>query len=328
MRVGVIGPMDLDSFADNVFDCLESMGIDAVHLGTPRPVFRLSKLSAAYDFAARALPAIDERVQSSLAKKAVEYECDLVISTQSEILPGTVADIRAAGIPIVLWFPDAVSNLGRQLMFAADYSRLYMKDPLLVERVGSVTGKSVAYLPEACNPRWHKPDEIPYGTKPGMVLAGNMYPTRVLLLNRLISAGVPLRLYGAGFPSWMPKGPAMNAYQNEFVVRSDKAQVFRQATAVLNNLHPSELTSVNCRLFEAAGSGAAVITEYRPALNDLFDVGSEVLAFSNFDELMGHWQDLASDPELGAKIGHAAAVRAVAEHTYQHRLRVILEDVA
>lgn len=328
MRVGVIGPMDPDSFADNILNCLLSMGVEAVHLGTPRPVFRLRKVAAAYDFAARALPALDERVQSALAKKAVEHECDLVVSTQSEILPGTVADIRAAGIPIVLWFPDHIANLGRQLMFASDYSRLYLKDPLLVERVSSVTGKSVAYLPEACNPHWHIPANNAYGTDPGMVLAGNMYPTRVLLLNRLAAAGVPLRLYGAGFPTWMPKGLAMAAHQKKFVVRAQKARAFRQATAVLNNLHPSELTSVNCRLFEAAGSGAAVITEYRPALDDLFEVGSEVLAFSTFDELIGHWRDLADDPELGAKIGDAAAARASAEHTYQHRLRAILEDVA
>lgn len=327
MRVGVIGPMDPDSFADNIFESIRSMGFEAHHLGTPRPAFKVNKASAAYDFAARAFPTIDERFQAHLAKKAVEWECDLVISTQSELMPSTVEAFRAAGIPIVLWFPDAVSNLGRQLMFASNYTRLYMKDPLVVERAAAVTGKAVAYLPEACNPRWHRPDGFEYGADPGMVLAGNMYPTRVLLLDRLSAANVPLRLYGSGFPSWMPKGPSFEAHQKKFIVREEKARTFRQATAVLNNLHPSEVASVNCRLFEAAGCGAAVITEYRPALDDLFDVGSEVLAFSTYGELLGHWQDLSDDPELGLKIGNAAATRAAAEHTYQHRLRAIFEDV-
>jgi spore maturation protein CgeB len=118
----------------------------------------------------------------------------------------------------------------------------------------------------------------------------------------------------------------MELYAKRSVFRQEKARTFRQATAVLNNLHPSEMASVNCRLFEATGSGAAVLTEYRDALPDLFDMGSEVLAFSRFDELMKHWNALVDDPELGTRIGDAAAKRALADHTYQHRLKVILTD--
>jgi spore maturation protein CgeB len=224
-----------------------------------------------------------------------------------------------------MWFPDHLANLDRQLMLMADYDRVYFKDPLLVERIRVLTDLPVAYLPEACNPHWHFPRGEP-GRVSEIVVAGNMYPTRVRLLDRLHADGIPLRLYGAGFSSWIPERPIMARHVGKSVVRQEKAEVFRSASAVLNNLNPSELTSVNCRLFEAAGCGAAVLCEGRPTLRDHFDVGRELLAFDTYDELRRHCVSLLADPSLGRGLGDAAAKRAHADHTYQLRLKSLLED--
>ena len=50
--------------------------------------------------------------------------------------------------------------------------------------------------------------------------------------------------------------------------------MFRSATGVLNTMHLSEVAGVNARLFEAAGCGAAVLTDFRPTIPDLFAVGT------------------------------------------------------
>ena len=97
---------------------------------------------------------------------------------------------------------------------------------------------------------------------------------------------------------------------------------------VLNNLHPAEIHGVNARLFEAAGCGAAVLTEFRPSLPELFEIGTELLAFSDFDELVSQAERLLDDPSLGAKLGDAAALRAHENHTHQKRLAVILEKLS
>lgn len=328
-RVGVIGPTDPDSFADNILDCLPDLGVEAVRLGTPRPEFRQRRLSAVYDFAARARPSLDARVQQQIVKRAGEAEVDIIVSTQSELLPETVQALRHQGARVALWFPDHIANLGRGLMFVAPYTRVYFKDPEVVERSSRLQGTPAAYLPEACNPHWHKPQDGQPGDEAGIVVAGNMYPTRAILLKRMVDNGFPLRLFGASFPSWLPQRAALAPlHAGRPVVRHEKARTFRRAQAVLNNIHPSELTSMNCRLFEAAGSGAAVLTEYRPTLDDLFDLDSEVLAFRSYDELQSQWKRLQDDPELGRQIGDAAAARAAADHTYQVRLARVLEDLA
>lgn len=294
-------------------------------LGMPRRAFKDRRLLAAQDFAARALPTLDDRWQLHIADKAIAAECDVVISVWGDLMPAAVNRMREAGITVALWFPDPISNLGRQIMFVSAYSRVYLKDPLLVERVGTITGASVAYLPEACNPHWHRSTAVA-GTTGKVVVVGNIYQTRALLLDRLVNDDVLLDVYGADPPVWLGERPWTAMHHHRSVLRQEKADVFRGAAGVLNNLHPSELSSVNCRLFEAASSGGAVLCEERSTLHDLFDVGVEVLSFSTYDELLKLARELIADPTMTARIGDAAATRAHAEHTYPHRLRTILED--
>ena len=63
------------------------------------------------------------------------------------------------------------------------------------------------------------------------------------------------------------------------VLREDKARAFRSAAGVLNAVHPAEVSRVSARLFEAAGCGAAVLTEFRSSISELFEPGKEVLVF-------------------------------------------------
>jgi len=241
-------------------------------------------------------------------------------------MPDIVRRLRRNGIKVAMWFPDSLLNMGRQLMLMSPYDAVFLKDPYLVKRLGAVLDLPLFYLPEACNPRWHRPLGTP-GTEPYLVIAGNMYPSRILLLERLLGHGIPLRLYGGGFPRWVGKTPLREVHAGRCVFGAEKARVYRSAVGVLNTLHPAEIEGVNARLFEAAGCGAAVLTEFRPVLPDLFAVGDEVLAFRDFDELLAHATRLLNEPALSAKIGDAAAARAYESHRYEKRLAVILEKL-
>ena len=218
-------------------------------------------------------------------------------------------------------------NMGRQLMLLAPYDAVFVKEPHLVDRLRPVLGLPLFYLPQACNPRWHRPLVAP-GTEPYLVIAGNMYPSRILLLERLLASGIPLKLYGAGFPRWVGETPLRAVHAGRPVFGEEKARVFRSAAAVLNTMHPAEINGVNVRLFEAAGCGAAVLTEFRPTVPDLFAVGDEVLAFRDFDELVDQARRLLREDGLSAKLGDAAAMRAHESHTYEKRLPVILEKLS
>jgi spore maturation protein CgeB len=143
-----------------------------------------------------------------------------------------------------------------------------------------------------------------------------------------MASGIPLRLYGGGFPRWVGDTSLRKVHAGRCIFQEEKARVFGSAVAVLNTMSLGEIDGVNARLFEAAGSGAAILTEFRPMLPELFDIGQEVLAFNDFDELLTQAEWLLSDSGQGAKLGHAAALRAHEEHTYEKRLAVILEKLS
>jgi spore maturation protein CgeB len=242
-------------------------------------------------------------------------------------MPSVVRDLRRGGVKVALWFPDALLNMGRQLMLLAPYNAVFVKEPHLVDSLGAMLDLPLFYLPQACNPRHHRPLATP-GTDPCLVMAGNMYPSRMRLLERLLAAGIPLRIYGPRFPRWAGPTPLREVHAGRSVFAAEKAQVFRSAAAVLNTMHPSEINGVNLRLFEAAGCGAAVLTEFRSTIPSLFSIGQEVLAYRDFDELVEQATRLLTEPGLGPKLGDAAAARAHADHTYDKRLAVILDRLS
>jgi spore maturation protein CgeB len=326
MRIGIVGPIWPDSFAANIVDSLTAMGHQPVSVGSTY-AFGNPYTSAAAVLVRNAVPALDERAQRRVLRAALDAGCEIVIVLEQRLMPEIVRQLGRNGIKVALWFPDSLLNLGRQLMLLSPYDAVFFKDPYLVRRLGAVLELPLYYLPEACNPRWHRPLTAP-GTEPYLVIAGNMYPSRIRLLERLLEHGIPLRLYGGGFPRWAGRTPLREAHAGHCIFGEEKARVYRSAAGVLNNLHPAEIEGVNARLFEAAGCGAAVLTEFRPALSELFAIGDEVLAFRDFDELLAQATRLLNEPELTAKIGDAAAARAHESHCYEKRLAVILEKLS
>jgi spore maturation protein CgeB len=326
LRIGVIGPVGPDYFADNVIDSLRHMGHSPIALGPATEIYRSRLANGIVSIAKGMLPSVDERAQRRISHAAQEAACELVVNIDQTLLPSTVRSLQRAGSRVALWFPDCVAQMHRQLVLLAPYDALFFKDPLLVERLRANLGLPVYYLPEACNPRWHRP-LVPAGTEPYLVIAGSMYPSRIKLLQRLIAKGIPLKIFGGPFPPWLGDTSLRKLHTGRLVFREDKARVFRSAAGVLNNLHPAEMASLNVRLFEAAGSGAAVLTEFRDALPGLFKVDHEVLAFRDFDELVDQATRLLSEAGLAARLGDAAAQRAHRDHTYEARLATIIATV-
>ena len=327
MRIGVVGRVEPDMFGANVIDGVRDVGHVAVPLGPAWASHRSKLTGRLAALSLQALPRLDQRAQRRIVRAAADAACEFVISVDAQLTQESVAGLRRNGAKVALWFPDAMANLGRALMLLAPYDALFFKEPHLVDRLRAMLDLPVYYLPEACNPRCHRP-VVPAGTEPYLVIAGNMYPSRVRLLERLIAKGIPVKAYGGAIPRWIADSPVRGIHAGYPIFAEEKARVFRSAAGVLNNLHPGEVAGVNVRLFEAAGSGAAVLGEFRPAIPDLFTVGEEILAFRDFDELVEQASRLLHEPGLTARLGDAAARRAHRDHTLGQRVATIIEKVA
>ncbi|WP_081438265.1 CgeB family protein [Pseudofrankia asymbiotica] len=326
LRVGVIGPIGGDSFAENILECLPGVGADPVALGPAFPQPASRPVAATLELLRRASDHAGLAYQRRLVAAAERAGINVVVSVDLNLLPATVRELRRRGVRVCMWFPDAVANLDRQRMLLGDYDALFFKDPLLARRLSDLLDLPAHYLPEACNPVRHRPPatapELPY-----VVFVGNMYSARARLIGQLLDHGVDVRIYGPAITRWLRDPWLVRQHAGRYVAGEEKAAVFRGAHAVVNALHPAEMQSVNCRLFEATACGGTVLCERREALPGLFDEDREVLAFSTFGELLDRIKWCADDRVAARAVGDAASRRSHVDHTYQHRLTELLEVV-
>lgn len=86
---------------------------------------------------------------------------------------------------------------------------------------------------------------------------------------------------------------------------------------------------IKARMFQAVGAGALALNDYMPELEELFDVGKEIVTFE-FGNIMEMREKLSwclKHESEGAKIARAGYERAHREHTYTARVGQILQKV-
>ena len=84
--------------------------------------------------------------------------------------------------------------------------------------------------------------------------------------------------------------------------------------------------SPSVRLFEAAASGAAIISDNWPGLDTFFRPGREILLPTDYREVLHFLTDLYEEDV--EDIGKAAQARVLAEHTSAHRAQQFEEEIA
>jgi spore maturation protein CgeB len=204
-------------------------------------------------------------------------------------------------------------------LLSKEWDFIFMKDLDAVLKFRRI-GLNAHLLHEAMNPAWHKP--IAKQVNEEIVVAGNFYGYRQFLVRELLQRGVRLVLYGGRLPRWIyPE--IRKIHTGRYVIREEKSRVFGEAMACLNSTQIIEGNSLNCRAFEIAGAGGLHLMEYKPIISECFEPRKEVLTFDSLDELMGHIERARMFPGEMEKIREAAARRALAEHTYKHRLETI-----
>jgi spore maturation protein CgeB len=186
-------------------------------------------------------------------------------------------------------------------------------------------GLNAHLLHEAMNPQWHRP--VSGAANGETAVVGNWYGYRQTLVRALSSRGVDVGLYGTPPPRWsLPE--VRQAHLRRYVVREEKSRVFGEALACLNSFQMGEGDSLNCRAFEVAGAGGLQLIEHRPAIAECFEPGKELLPFSTIEELLDDLSRARREPRWADGIRAAGARRALAEHTYRHRIDSIMRMAA
>jgi len=310
--------------ASHVVRALGRMGHEVHNFADRRQGRTLSRPAKALALLRQAVrPGSDPRLRRRLLAVGAEVRPELVLAISVQALdPQTIGFLQQEyGARVVAWFPDHLGHLGPQDLIKGGYDCVFTKCRDIEQRLRAC-GRRSHYLPEACAPEYHAHREPRPEYACEIVTAASYYPYRVRLLEVL--ADRDLRLWGSWPRLASSKSPLYRFYQGRDVYLEEKALAFSSARLVVNTLFPSEANSTNVRLFEAACSGTLVLTEYRSAVDELYDVGREIDVFQTRDELREKALYYLDHPESAREMGSRAAERSTREHTYEARLEELL----
>jgi spore maturation protein CgeB len=259
--------------------------------------------------------ALHDRVARALAQAAPSL---VLVLEGTQIGASLVAALRRKSDAVwVNWFCD-----GRRTAAAIDpVADAY--DLVFVAGAGESQRPS-RYLPPGCDPSVHRPMRSRDQFRANVVFAGTATPHRERMLSELVEYG--LALWG---PGWR-KTKLRDYCRGELLDHGDYVRAYAGASVAVNVQCSEEQhddPGCNRRLFELAAMGVPQVVEFRPGLDRHFQEGAEVLTARSATELKVLTAEALHDRSRAEQVAKDARQRALSEHTYMHRMHVLLGTV-
>jgi len=199
-------------------------------------------------------------------------------------------------------FPHFVPML-RELGSASEYFRIGF-DPRVLERLGTVELRHGAVFVGAL---------------------GRMQHARGNDLLERAAARVPIDFWGYNLGDRPPDSPLVRRYHGE-AWGIDMFRVLAAARIAINrHIDVAEDNANNMRLYEATGVGSLLLTDAKRNLGELFDVGREVVAYADEDELAEAVEHYLAHEDERRAIAAAGQRRTLRDHTYGVRMRELAD---
>jgi len=134
----------------------------------------------------------------------------------------------------------------------------------------------------------------------------------------------PLKWYGYSTSPWHQSGTLKKNWCGP-VWGLDMYQALADSLVTINS--HGEIAGKyanNVRLYEATGVGTCLLTDWKENIPDLFEPETEIVTYRSVPEFREKLGYLLAHPAECKKIGRAAQIRTLKEHTYAHRVRELI----
>lgn len=250
-----------------------------------------------------------------------------------ELLEAAVLEMKRPDNIVAFWDVDAPATLDRVQSDAADPFLALIPEYDIVLTYGGGDPVVNAYRmlgARDCVPIYNALDPVTHHPVPpnprfaaDLAFLGNRLPDREARVEQFflnVAAKLPNRRFLLGGNGWGDKLMPANVNYIGHVFTGDHNAFNCTPHAVLNISRESMARygfSPATRVFEAAGAGACIITDYWQGIEMFFEPEREILVASNGQEVADILADL--HPREAGEIGQNAYHRVLADHTYDHR---------
>ena len=277
-----------------------------------------------------------------LLKQAAES--DLVIKhsgvgVDDALLEESVLDCRSAHTQVAFWDVDAPATLAtveanplhpfRPLIPEYDYIFTYGGGPPVIDHYLRLGARACHPIYNALDPATHYPVAADPDFRSDLAFVGNRLPDRELRVEEFFfaaTAASPEFNFLLGGEGWGDKSMPPNVRWIGHVGTGDHNRINCSARIVLN-INRASMANVGfsppTRVFEAAGAGACLITDYWAGIEEFFTPGCEILVAHGAHDITDLLKTV--DAKLAREIGEAMRRRAQQEHTYALRALQVRE---
>lgn len=185
-----------------------------------------------------------------------------------------------------------------------------------------------AFLQTCCPQEWLAYQQLP--DIESRLLYDGLLTWEATLQYRLscVQATLPFKPLLVGDTGWSQLLGAPGAhwrYHSELTYYNDLPFFYPLSEINFNCTSKQMKGAVNQRVFDVPACGAFLLTDWREQLGALFEPGKEVICYHSPEEATDLLEYYLRHPEKRERVALSARTRVLAEHTYDHRLRTIVD---
>ena len=261
------------------------------------------------------------------------------VGVNDELLEKAVLDLRRPNQTVIFWDVDAPATLDRMkhdandpfrpLVPQYDFVFTYGGGDPVIEKYRAFGAKECIPIYNALDPETHHPVPAKPELEADLSFLGNRLPDREARVEEFFLRAaelLPNRRFLLGGSGWGDK-PLPDSVRYIGHVFTGDHNAFNCTPRTVLNISRDSMASNGwspaTRVFEAAGAAACVITDAWEGIDYFLEPEKEVLVARDGAEVAAIVDTL--DADRAKRIGEAAMKRVLAEHTYAHRARQVME---
>jgi len=248
-----------------------------------------------------------------------------------------VVKMKSIHHKVIFWDVDAPATLDnifkdknhpfRELIPAYDCILTYGGGETVTEAYLSLGASACVPVYNALDPETHYEVDAENRFACDLAFLGNRLPDREDRVEQFfldVAGKLPDHKFILGGSGWADKKLPPNVHYVGHVYTKDHNAFNCTPKAVLNISRQSMADygfSPATRVFEAAGAGACMITDYWEGIDHFLESGKEILVAKDGNDVVEFVMGLKS--ETAINIGIAAKQKVLALHTYEHRAKEV-----
>ena len=252
---------------------------------------------------------------------------DLIFVVKGEILfKNSILLLKRNKIKIVVWWQDDPFKYKNLLNQYKSYDEFFIFDMSYSGELFKHNVKVITWLPFAFNESLLPSTNKSKNTKDfDIIFAGFASDERIAFFENIVKSGFKIKLIG----SHWKKSKLLND-KATLLPNISPEEIFKHYSSAkigININHKQSITGVNCRTFELCGFGVFQLTDFRKDLINLYNIGEEVVVYENMDDLANKVAYYLKNDAEREKIAIAGMTRTIKDHTYQKRIKYVIEKL-